>query len=44
MWECPALFSLDRHDVLVMSPQGMKPEGDRYHNLHQAGYMLGTLD
>lgn len=44
MWECPDLFSLDGHDVLVLSPQGMKPDGDRYHNLHQAGYMLGKLD
>ena len=44
MWECPDLFLLEGKDVLVMSPQGMKPDGDKYHNLHQAGYMLGKLD
>ncbi|WP_200984516.1 glycoside hydrolase family 32 protein [Paenibacillus sp. Soil787] len=44
MWECPDLFSLDGHDVLVLSPQGMKPEEDKYHNLHQAGYMLLPSD
>ncbi|WP_319005568.1 sucrose-6-phosphate hydrolase [Metabacillus litoralis] len=44
MWECPDLFELDNKDILVMSPQGVKPEGDRYHNLHQAGYVIGELD
>lgn len=44
MWECPDLFRLGDRDVLVVSPQGMKPEGDRFHNLHQSGYMLGRLD
>lgn len=44
MWECPDLFSLEHHDVLILSPQGMKPEGHLYHNLHQSGYLLGRLD
>lgn len=44
MWECPDLFHLSGSDVLVMSPQGMKPEGERFHNIHQAGYMIGKLD
>lgn len=44
MWECPDLFSLEGKDVLVMSPQGLKPEGDLYHNLHQAGYVIGNLN
>lgn len=44
MWECPDLFSLAGEDVLVMSPQGVKPEGDLYHNLHQSVYVLGQLD
>nr|AYQ75686.1 sucrose-6-phosphate hydrolase [Cohnella candidum] len=44
MWECPDLFRLDGQDVLVMSPQGVKPTGDKFLNLHQAGYMLGELD
>ncbi|RWZ51377.1 glycoside hydrolase family 32 protein [Halobacillus fulvus] len=44
MWECPDMFTIDGHDVLVMSPQGVEPEGHLYHNLHQAGYMTGELD
>ncbi|WP_239584225.1 glycoside hydrolase family 32 protein [Aquibacillus albus] len=44
MWECPDLFELDGKDVLVMSPQGLEPEGDKYHNLHQAGYIMGQLN
>jgi beta-fructofuranosidase len=44
MWECPDIFYLDGSHVLMMSPQGMEPEGDLYHNLHQSGYVLGQLD
>lgn len=44
MWECPDLFELDGLDVLLVSPQGLDPEGDLYHNLFQAGYFVGELD
>ncbi|MGD7022944.1 glycoside hydrolase family 32 protein [Rossellomorea vietnamensis] len=44
MWECPDLFEIDGRTILVMSPQGMKPEGNLYQNLHQAGYVIGALD
>jgi len=44
MWECPDLFTLGGQDVLVLSPQGVKPEGEKFRNLHQAGYMLGRFD
>jgi len=44
MWECPDLFTLSNKEVLVMSPQGVKPEGNLYHNLHQAGYVIGEVD
>jgi beta-fructofuranosidase len=44
MWECPDLFHLNGNDVLVMSPQGVKTEDYLYHNLHQAGYVIGQLD
>lgn len=43
MWECPDFFHLGDHDVLVISPQGVTPEEDRFHNLHQAVYVLGKL-
>ncbi|MBU7568121.1 glycoside hydrolase family 32 protein [Weissella hellenica] len=44
MWECPDIFSLADQDVLLMSPQGMKPDHEKYLNLHQTGYMIGKLD
>ena len=33
MWECPDLFEIDGKTVLLFSPQGIEPEGDRYHNI-----------
>ncbi|WP_051530029.1 glycoside hydrolase family 32 protein [Anoxybacteroides tepidamans] len=44
MWECPDLFHLDGKDVLLFSPQGIEPDGDRFNNLHQTGYVVGTFD
>ena len=50
MWECPDYFQLKDEitgeivDILVMSPQGLEPEGDLYNNKYQSGYFLGKLD
>lgn len=44
MWECPDLFELDGKGVLCFSPQGMKEDGDKYNNLFQTGYLVGTFD
>jgi beta-fructofuranosidase len=44
MWECPDLFDLDGQDVLIVSPQGLKPKGYLYNNLYQAGYFVGKMD
>ncbi|WP_342387474.1 glycoside hydrolase family 32 protein [Salinicoccus bachuensis] len=44
MWECPDLFRLDGQDVLIVCPQGLEAEGDKYHNLFQAGYFIGDFD
>ncbi|WP_077620001.1 glycoside hydrolase family 32 protein [Bacillus sinesaloumensis] len=43
MWECPDMFELDGKDVMLVSPQGLEPEGDLYQNLFQAGYFVGKL-
>ncbi|CAH0398097.1 unnamed protein product [Chilo suppressalis] len=43
MWECPDFFELDGKFVLLMSPQGMKPVGDRYKNTFQTGYITGNF-
>ncbi|WP_086936604.1 MULTISPECIES: glycoside hydrolase family 32 protein [Pseudomonas] len=44
MWECPDLFRLNGCDVLLYSPQGMKPEGYERLNKYQTGYRIGRLD
>lgn len=44
MWECPDFFRLNGEDVLLMSPQGVQEDGDKYRNLNQTGYLLGQLD
>ncbi|CAM3771738.1 sucrose-6-phosphate hydrolase [Alkalicoccus chagannorensis] len=44
MWECPDAFHLNGTDVLVVSPQGLDSEGNRFQNVYQAGYFLGTID
>ncbi|SDB92102.1 glycoside hydrolase family 32 protein [Acinetobacter boissieri] len=44
MWECPDLFRLDGHDVLISCPQGVAPEERRYLSMYQCGYLLGQLD
>ncbi|NPE55847.1 sucrose-6-phosphate hydrolase [Dickeya dadantii] len=44
MWECPDLFALENHDVLICCPQGLPAEEERYLNTHQSGYFIGSLD
>lgn len=44
MWECPNFAEFDGHEALILSPQGVKPEGRRYLNLHQSVSMLGKMD
>ncbi|HEO8420311.1 sucrose-6-phosphate hydrolase [Niallia sp. FSL W8-0635] len=44
MWECPDLIHLNGKDVLLVSPQGLKPDGDFFQNLFQSGYFIGELD
>ncbi|MFP7287068.1 sucrose-6-phosphate hydrolase [Shouchella clausii] len=41
MWECPDYFELDGQGVLLFCPQGLAPEGDRFLNLYQSGYVTG---
>ncbi|XP_049865309.1 sucrose-6-phosphate hydrolase-like [Pectinophora gossypiella] len=44
MWECPDFFDLRGRYVLLFSPQGIKPQGDKYKNLYQTGYIVGDFD
>ncbi|WP_304153508.1 glycoside hydrolase family 32 protein [Megamonas hypermegale] len=44
MWECPNLISVDGRDVLVFCPQGITPQGHKYNNLYQAGYLIGKFN
>lgn len=50
MYECPNLiFQTDTETgqemaILIFSPQGIEPEGEKYQNIFQTGYVVGTLD
>lgn len=44
MWECPDIFEIGESDVLIMSPQEMKPETHRFHNGNGTIYMVGKLN
>jgi len=44
MWECPDLFYLNPHWVMLASPQGLEPEGMKYQNIYQSGYLIGSLN
>ncbi|XP_072931583.1 sucrose-6-phosphate hydrolase-like [Epargyreus clarus] len=44
MWECPDFFELNGKFVLLMSPQGLEPQGDRFKNIYQTGYIIGSFN
>lgn len=44
MCECPDLCRFGTEDVLIFCPQGLPPQGNRFHNIYQAGYLRGHLD
>ncbi|MCB2293403.1 glycoside hydrolase family 32 protein [Clostridium algoriphilum] len=44
MWECPDFFTLEKRDVLIISPQGISAKGHLYNNIYQSGYMIGNFD
>ncbi len=44
MWECPGFAHFGDKYVMIISPQHVPPKGFLFHNIHQAGYMVGTLD
>ncbi len=44
MWECPDFFELAGKDVLLLSPQGIEADGQKYLNLFQTGYFVGKYD
>ncbi|TMN21538.1 sucrose-6-phosphate hydrolase [Lentibacillus cibarius] len=44
MWECPDLFELGDSDILIISPQGLEPNGYYFNNIYQAGYLSGSVD
>lgn len=41
MWECPDYFELQDRGVFIFSPQGLEPQGDKYQNIYQSGYLIG---
>ena len=41
MWECPDYLKFDNNGVIIFSPQGLEPQGDKYKNIFQSGYIIG---
>ncbi|KAL4702348.1 hypothetical protein ACJJTC_016414 [Scirpophaga incertulas] len=44
LWACPDFFELNGKYVLLISPQGIQPQGDRYKNAYQTGYLIGDFN
>lgn len=44
MWECPDFFSLDGEQVLLVSPEGMRPKGLEFHPGNNTLALLGDYD
>lgn len=44
MLECPAYMEVNGKDVLIVSPMGLSPQGDKYHNRFASLYLVGELD
>ncbi len=44
MWECPNFLHIGSDDVLIISPQGIKPHGKMFLNKYQSGWFVGKLD
>lgn len=44
MWECPDLFELDGHTVLLTSPQELEARDQVFHNGHEVLCILGDWD
>lgn len=44
MWECPDLFYLDGQLLLLSCPQGVKPRGVDFENVHQCTVMNLDID
>ena len=44
MWECPNFANIEGRDILIISPQGVKRERNKYMNVFQSGYFIGKVD
>mgnify|MGYP002241532299 CR=1 FL=1 len=44
MWECPNFAEIDNHEVLILSPQGVEPEGNKFFKFTSIRLFLGKMD
>lgn len=42
MWECPDYYELDGHGILQFCPQGLPTKGNKFKNIYQNGYLIGS--
>lgn len=43
MWECPDLIHFNEKSAFIFSPQGLEPNGEKYRNIYQTGYLTGDF-
>lgn len=39
MWECPDILQIENRKFMLLSPQGLVPEYQKYENQYQSGYI-----
>jgi beta-fructofuranosidase len=44
MFECPDLLSFSNQDVLIVSPQYLKSEGEQFTNVHSSLFVYGHMN
>ena len=44
MWECPNFAKIGGQDVLIISPMGVNPVGNKFLNAVDSGYMIGKIN
>lgn len=42
MWECPDYYELDGYGILEFCPQGLETKDNRFKNIYQNGYFIGS--
>ncbi len=42
MWECPDYYEIDNYGILQFCPQGLATQENKFRNIYQNGYLIGS--